>query len=889
MGQARLWPRRHPYASAFALLFALYLSWLAFDWLPASRQLVGDLALMAAALAAAAAAWGASRRSAASRRLQIAWRWAAIALASQTAGGAAQLAYRYLLDGIPYPSLADLFYVSFYPLMLIAVLCFPAARLTRRQALELALDCAVVALGGGSLFVYFVLGPDAVTSDAPLQTFTSLAYPIGGMVLLVGLATVLLRNPVRSTIAIRGGLAAGMALFIAGDLIYGYVSLHGGYQGGDPIDLIYIVAFVCFGFAAARQPRVQEADTDVGPADDFGARIGWLPYLAVAACLAVLLGQESSERAFPDFVVALIAAAVTCVVVVRQILALGSVRQSGGRLAEAQAIAQIGSWDWDLQRDKLERSAEELRLYGLDPAAPPSTYAEWMRAVHPDDRARVERIVSDAVETATPFTCEFRIVRPDGEVRTLLARADVKTRGERVVRMHGTHQDVTDRKRMERKLQHQADHDPLTGLPNRRRFAEELDRLLRYAARYERGGAIVMLDLDDFKYVNDAFGHAAGDAALKLAAQTLKARVRETDLVARLGGDEFALVLPEADAAEALRVATDLRDALAAAAIDPPLHGSFGVALFDGSRQLMADDVLVAADIALYDAKAAGKDRVHVHDGRVSPALTWVDRIRRALDEDRFVLYAQPMIDVDSKRVTHYELLVRMLSDDGDVVPPDAFLPTAERFGLVVDIDRWVTREGLALARRGERVSINLCASSIGDEQILASVRQAIADGVTPDNVVFEFTETAAMSNMEAARAFAQTLDELGCGVALDDFGSGFGSFNYLKQLPTRYLKIDAEFIRDVVANQTDQEVVRSITEVAHSLGKQTIAEGVEDQATLDALGSFNVDRAQGFHIGRPQRITAPTRFERELAERDGAVSPARAGRPSPRRAQAPR
>ncbi len=545
--------------------------------------------------------------------------------------------------------------------------------------------------------------------------------------------------------------------------------------------------------------------------------------------------------------------------------ALADAKQGQAQLAHAQRLAQLGSWEWDLRRNVIERSAEDLRLFGLDPDAPAMSYERSLKMVHPDDRDRVEQLVRATVEHGEPYACEMRLVLADGEVRTLLSRGEPQFADGRVVRIRGTHQDITDRKRMENQLQYQADHDPLTGLYNRRRFAEELNRVLRYASRYSRHGAVVMLDLDDFKFVNDTHGHAAGDAALKRFAKTISLRVRESDVVARLGGDEFAIVLPETDEQHACAVVEDIRAELAKRDIDHPLRVSAGLTLFDGGQELVADDALIAADIALYEAKEKGKDRTRVYRGSAGAAVTWVERIRNALVQGRFVLYAQPMRDLSTGGTAYKELLIRMLSEDGELIPPDAFLSTAERFGLIVDIDRWVTREGLALAERGERVSINLSAHSIGDQPILGLVRQAVESGrVDPACVIFEITESAAMTNMEEARAFVQALTALGCDVALDDFGTGFGSFTYLKHLPTRYLKIDMEFVRDINRNATDRQVVDSITQVAHSLGKRTIAEGVEDEATLRALQEQGVDCAQGFFIGRPERISPPTAFERQ-------------------------
>jgi diguanylate cyclase (GGDEF)-like protein/PAS domain S-box-containing protein len=417
--------------------------------------------------------------------------------------------------------------------------------------------------------------------------------------------------------------------------------------------------------------------------------------------------------------------------------------------------------------------------------------------------------------------------------------------------------DISSRRDMELRLQHLADHDPLTDIYNRRRLIEELDRQLRYAARSGRSGAVLVIDLDHLKIVNDTYGHATGDATLKAVAEVLLSRARETDAVARLGGDEFAVILPEATEHEAVIVASDVRALLSEQHIGPPITTSVGIVLFTGNDDPTADEVLVCADTALYEAKEHGGDQATLYTGQASGALAWVQRIRTSLIEDRFVLYGQPILDLRTGQVTHHELLIRMLSEVGEIIPAAQFIQTAERFGLIHEIDRWVTTAGLRLARHGRSVTINLSGQSIGQQPIIAAVDAAISGGLNPANVTFEITETAALSNITAARPFVDTLTGLGCSVALDDFGTGFGSFSYLKYIPARYLKIDIEFVRELAKSETDREVIVAIVGLAHRLNKLTIAEGVEDAETLSVLRSLGVDQAQGFHIGRPERISS--------------------------------
>jgi diguanylate cyclase (GGDEF)-like protein/PAS domain S-box-containing protein len=416
--------------------------------------------------------------------------------------------------------------------------------------------------------------------------------------------------------------------------------------------------------------------------------------------------------------------------------------------------------------------------------------------------------------------------------------------------------DVTARLEAERQLRYQADHDSLTGVLSRRRLEREIDALLSDSPT-RRDCAVVVFDIDHFKLINDTFGHAHGDAVMRRVAEVLSSEIRPGELVGRLGGDEFAVLLPDTGERDAYTVATRMLEHLKHNIREGKraITASAGVAVAQaGGEPVTAEDLLIAADIALYDAKDAGRDRCAVATG-IKRGRTWIDEIRDALAEGRLVLHSQPIVDVATGEQVREEVLVRMLDPAGEVIPPASFIPAAERFGLINEIDRRVVARSIELARTGRRLAVNLSAHSLGDRQITKMVAEAVGAGLDPASLTFEITETAAAANYREAADFAERLSRIGCGFALDDFGTGYGSLSYLKHIPFGYLKIDMEFVRELTAHRQSQRIVRIVVKTAAELGQKTIAEGVEDAETLTILRGLGVDYAQGYHIARPAPI----------------------------------
>ncbi|MDQ3583524.1 MAG: EAL domain-containing protein, partial [Pseudomonadota bacterium] len=443
----------------------------------------------------------------------------------------------------------------------------------------------------------------------------------------------------------------------------------------------------------------------------------------------------------------------------------------------------------------------------------------------------------------------------------------LKAQGEPLILSVGM--DITARKSAELRLTWLADHDPLTHLFNRRRLQEELEEAIARAKRYRHSGALVIVDLDQFKYVNDTSGHPAGDRLLEGLGESLPRVLREVDVIARLGGDEFAIVLGKADEAEAVQVAKKILAHIQEIEVRAGhrvhrVSASLGITLFPQHGDSV-QDLLAHADLALYEAKESGRSRCHLFSPEdqghraMQERVLWKERVERALVEKRFVLAVQPIVHIRTQRVSHYEVLLRMRHDDGSLISPAQFIEVAERVGLIGRIDRMVVAEAVRaqarLAAMGEDVSfaVNLSAHAFNDPELLTFLADLLRDtGVDPKRLILEMTETATVADFGAARSLMEAIRGLGCSFALDDFGRGFASFFYLKELPMEFVKIDGSFVRNLLERPDDQALVRAMAQIARAFGKKTVAEHVESGEVLELLAQFDIDYAQGYYTGRP-------------------------------------
>jgi diguanylate cyclase (GGDEF)-like protein/PAS domain S-box-containing protein len=446
--------------------------------------------------------------------------------------------------------------------------------------------------------------------------------------------------------------------------------------------------------------------------------------------------------------------------------------------------------------------------------------------------------------------------------------------------------DVSHERKLSQQLSWQASHDTLTGLINRREFEHLVAGALHTAKQDGHVHALLYLDLDQFKVINDTCGHGAGDVLLQLLAKMLQGRMRDSDILARLGGDELGVLLPHCPLDHARQIGEQLRQSIRdfRFAWDNrsfELGVSIGIVEINQDSKSMSE-LLSAADRACYLAKEQGRNRLHVYQesdvmlAQRHGEMLWISRLNEAFTHDYFRLYAMPIVHLHDCPEHHDEVLIRIRNSKGDLILPGAFIPAAERYDMMLPIDRWViravcahiasVRDGLppldALTESRRRTpalySINLSGMSLADTGLHDYItEQFVQFAIAPEQICFEITETAVIANLPKAQMFMHQLKAMGCRFSLDDFGSGFSSFGYLKALPVDYLKIDGVFVRDIATNAINRAMVKAINEVGHVMGLKTVAEYVEDEATLAVIRELGIDYAQGYAVGNLRPLTA--------------------------------
>ncbi len=564
--------------------------------------------------------------------------------------------------------------------------------------------------------------------------------------------------------------------------------------------------------------------------------------------------------------------------VARQLLnAEDALRQSEARLARAQRIARIGSWEWNLQNNSVYFSEELLRILGYNPETPPRISMEWVyERINPVDLPLVRKTITDSIESRHSLNVAYRIQTFSGNEIMVSSQGEIECdETGRPSLMIGATIDITARSKAEEEIHLLVNYDTLTGLPNRNLLHDRLQQAIAKSARSEQTVGVLFLDLDRFKSINDTLGHKAGDQLLRVVAERLRLCLRESDTLARLGGDEFVILLAgtaneEGISTAAGKILAIISEPLVLEKQELYLTASIGISIYP----LDGDDpqtLLKHADLAMYRAKEMDRNNFQFFSNemnvKVMERMVLENALRRALERNEFELFYQAQVDSVLKKIVGFEALLRWHHPDLGMISPDKFIPLAEETGLIIGIGEWVIRTACRQAKQWKdrgmpvRIAVNLSGRQfrIKLDQVVKAI--LMETGLEPELLELELTESMLMKNVSHNMQLLRALSALGCIISLDDFGTGYSSLAYLKNFPLGRLKIDRTFVRDITTNPDDVAIAKVIIDMAHTLRMRVTAEGVEELEQIDLLATYGCTEMQGFFFSRPLSAENATRL----------------------------
>ncbi len=802
--------------------------------------------------------------------------------------------YHELLHDVRFPAPADGLYLAHYPLFVAGLLLLLRRRSPGRDRDGL-LDALIITTGIGLLAWVFVLGPYVRTAELSLAVrLVSLAYPVMDLLVVA----------VAARLAISGGarppaywlLLASLLVLLGADGWYALAVLHGTYQTGQLLDAGWLLSYVGWG-AAALHPSMRALSE---PGQPVAARLSRARLAALAAAAlvapAVLLVQSVLGEAIDGPVIAGASALLFGLTLLRMRSLAGQAATQAERarllhrlaaIIDASPVAIV-----ELDRDsrvQLWNPAAE-RIYGWQPE-------EVLGQPHPASLEpgwpAVQPTAARGQGHATAHL-ELRQHRRDGTpIEVELSTAPLQTPSGEPAGMIGVAADITDRKRLAEQLRHQALHDPLTDLANRALFYDRLEHALARLDRHDGLLAVLLLDLDGFKTVNDTLGHQVGDQLLALVAERLRTTVRPADTIARLGGDEFVVLVEDASGpADAVAATQRLLQALAApisvASRDIQVRASVGIAIAASGAQ--PGDLVRDADVAMYQAKVEGGSSSRIFDPSMRAAV--MDRaeletdLRHALDRDQFRLRYQPIVDLHSGRISGLEALVRWQHPTRGLLAPGSFISLAEETGLLVTIGAWVLHHACQQTRSWQAaipgceqlsISVNLSAVQLAQPHLAAQVAQTLATtGLEARHLTLELTESLLIANVDTTAITLAELDGLGVRLAIDDFGTGYSSLAYLRRLPVDVLKIDKAFVDEVASSPDAAALAQAIINLATTFGLATVAEGIEQLDQLQRLHELGCQHGQGYYFAKPlddQQLAALLHTQQPLTPKQMATT----------------